>query len=63
MIHIRQKNSSVIYGQSYIVVKTTDWTLPLEEHPSIVDHPEYFEIADCEIPRDFTYLIYKNETN
>ena len=53
MIHIRQKDLS-----TYTVVITDEWTFPLEEHPSIVEHPEIFEIADCEIPEEHQYLNY-----
>lgn len=60
MIHIRQKNSSIISGQVYSVVVTKDWNKPLEEHPSIIEHPETFEIADCEIPNHAEFMIYDN---
>lgn len=63
MKHIRQKDSSFDSSESYIVVKTDDWTLPLEDHPSIIEHPEFFEIADCDLPNNFSYLIYQNENN
>ena len=53
MIHIRQKDLSI-----YTVVITTDWDKPLEEHPSIVEHPELFEIVDEEIPSVMQYLNY-----
>jgi len=55
MKHIRQKDLSV-----YTIVVTTDWNKPLEEHPSIVEHPESFEIVDCEIPVYVQYLNYQN---
>jgi hypothetical protein len=60
MIHIRQKNSVINKGEDiiYTIVKTDNWTLPLSEHPSIVEHPEIFEIADCDIPSNFQYLNY-----
>lgn len=60
MIHIRQKNSSTIQGQVYSVVVTTDWDKPLEEHPSIVEHSELFEIVDCDIPNHAEFMIYDN---
>lgn len=62
MIHIRQKNSSFDPTQAYIVVNTNDWSSPLDQHPSIVEHPEFFEIADCDIPENFSYLIYQSES-
>ena len=55
MIHIRSKELSI-----YTVVKTEDWTDLLEKHPSIVEHPEEFEIVDCEIPEHHNYLIYQS---
>jgi hypothetical protein len=61
MIHIRQKldvtnkNGDLI---AYTVVYTKDWTLPLNEHPSIVNNPELFEIVDEEIPAHAQTLIY-----
>ena len=58
MIHIRQKNSDL--NLTYIVVKTDNWTLPLDEHPSVVEHPESFEIVNQDIPNDCDYLIYES---
>jgi hypothetical protein len=58
MIHIRQKDLSI-----YTVVITTDWDKPLQEHPSIVEHPEFFEIVDEEIPSVIQYLNYIQLTN
>jgi hypothetical protein len=60
MIHIRQIKSSTIPGEVYSVVVTKDWNKPLEEHPSIVEHPELFEIADCDIPNHSEYMIYES---
>jgi len=56
MKHIRQINS--VGTNTYTVVVTTDWELPLEDHPSLVDHPELFEISEDEIPEQYQYLIY-----
>lgn len=62
MIHIRQKldvtnkTGDLI---AYTVVYTTDWTLPLNQHPSIVNSSETFEIVDEEIPEHAQTLIYK----
>jgi hypothetical protein len=59
MIHIRQKfDLSARQEIAYTVVVTDGWEQPLEEHPSIVEHPELFEIADNEIPENAQYLIY-----
>lgn len=57
MEHIRQKNSSEIY--TYTVVITDQWVGPLNTHPSIVDHPDLFEISTDEIPEDAQYLDYQ----
>jgi hypothetical protein len=55
MIHIRDKN---ING-TYTIVLTDKWDKPLNEHPSIIDHPETYEIVDCEIPTEnLQYLNY-----
>lgn len=60
MKHIRQKSDeNNLMPVAYTVVKTDDWTLPLEEHPSIVEHPEWFEISNDEIPENAQYLIYQ----
>ena len=60
MEHIRQKiivtNKSIEIA--YTVVDTTDWILSLSEHPSIVEHPELFEISNDEIPENAQYLKY-----
>jgi len=63
MIHIRQKlNLENKIGEiiAYTIVDTTGWTLPLEQHPSIVEHPENFEIVDEDIPAHAQTLIYNN---
>jgi hypothetical protein len=56
MLHIRQKNS--VGTDSYTIVITDDWNEPLEQHPSIVERPEDFEIVDCEPPAYVQYLKY-----
>jgi hypothetical protein len=58
MEHIRQKNSSELEGFIYTVVITTDWVLPLADHPSIVENPTLFEIVDTAIPDNVQYLKY-----
>ncbi len=57
MAHIRQKNSNDI---TYTVVITTNWQQPLSEHPSVIEHPERFEVSDEEIPEDVQYLNYSS---
>jgi hypothetical protein len=60
MLHIRQKlDLSGKQESAYTVVITSDWTLPLDEHPSIIEHPEVFEIADTDIPENAQYLNYQ----
>ena len=59
MQHIRQIGSSFNPNESYIVVDTTNYAGDLEDHPSIIDHPNLFEIVDCDIPNNFQYLIYQ----
>lgn len=58
MRYIRQINS--VGTDSYTIVVTTDWVLPLEDHPSIVEHPELFEISEDEIPTEHQFLIYES---
>ena len=58
MKHIRQINS--VGTNTYTVVITEGWSLPLDEHPSIVEHPELFEISEDEIPVEHQYLIYES---
>lgn len=55
MAHIRQTNST---QACYTVVKTEDWEQPLHEHPSIVNHPELFEISVDDVPPNAQYLDY-----
>ena len=54
MRHIRQINS--VGTESYTVVVANE---PLEQHPSIVNHPDLFEISEDEIPERHQYLIYE----
>lgn len=56
MIHIRQKNS--VETNTYTIVITDGWDKPLSEHPSIVEHPELFELVMCDIPDQVQYLNY-----
>ena len=60
MEHIRQKINLELKGVkiAYTVVDTTNWTLPLSQHPSIVEHPDLFEISNDEIPDNAQYLKY-----
>jgi hypothetical protein len=59
MKHIRQINS--VGTDSYTIVITDGWESPLEEHPSILEHPEIFEIADnSEIPNYHQYVEYES---
>jgi len=51
MKHIRQ-----ISSQTYTVVIAEE---PLEEHNSIIEHPDLFEIVDGEIPENAQYLNYE----
>lgn len=55
MIYIRNKNLS-----PYTIIITEGWDRPLEEHPSIVEHPESFEISEDEIPEYIQYLVYQS---
>lgn len=55
MIHIRNKNLS-----PYTIIITEGWDRALEEHPSIVEHPELFEISEDDIPEQHQYLVYES---
>ena len=59
MKHIRQINS--IGKKSYVIVITTGFETNLENHPSILEHSEVFEISNNEIPKEITYLNYQSE--
>jgi hypothetical protein len=54
MRHIRQTNT--VNTDSYTVVIAEE---PLDLHPSIVNHPELFEISEDEIPEKCQYLNYE----
>jgi hypothetical protein len=56
MEYIVQINS--IGTDTYTIVNTEGWTLPLDEHPSILEHPELFEITDNPIPTFYQTLNY-----
>ena len=56
MKHIRQISS--VDTNTYTVVKTEDWNQPLEQHPSVVEHPELFEVSEQELPSYIQYVIY-----
>ncbi len=54
MRHIRQINT--VGTDSYTVVIAQE---PLESHPSIVNHPDLFEISEDDIPEQHQYLNYE----
>jgi hypothetical protein len=54
MRHIRQINS--VGTNCYTIVIAEE---PLELHPSIVQHPDLFEISEDEIPKFIQYLNYE----
>ena len=54
MRHIRQINS--VGTDSYTVVIANE---PLEQHQSIVNHPDLFEISEDDIPEIHQYLNYE----
>ena len=43
-----------------IIVNTKDYKGELSQHPSILDHPELFEIVD-ELPKKYDVLNYQSE--
>ena len=57
MKHIRQINS--VGTDSYTVVVAEE---PLEQHQSIVNHPDLFEISEDEFPAYIQYVIYPEPT-
>ena len=61
MIHIRQKNSSFDDNNAYVIVNTEGWENNIENHPSILEHSELFEIVNCDIPFFCQYLNYISE--
>lgn len=67
MRHIRKKDSSYDPHIAYTVVITEGYggeNQPmLEEHLSIVEHPEIFEVVDAEIPPHYQKMIYISESN
>jgi hypothetical protein len=54
MRHIRQIDT---VGQEYYGVVIAEE--PLEQHPSILEHPELFEISEDDIPEKHQYLNYE----
>lgn len=67
MRYIRRKIEgvpSVNNRLAYIIVKTDDWTEPLEQHPIMLNYSDLYEITDEPIPTDITiwsieYQIYQ----
>mgnify|MGYP006270592403 CR=1 FL=1 len=63
MKHIRSKD----IDPTYTIVITDGYgeegQPTLEQHPSILDYPNLYEIVDCEIPEHCQYLIYRNNNN
>lgn len=53
MTHIIQKNNGGVY-----TVVITDGYNDLTTHPSIVEHPDLFDIVDAELPTEYQYINY-----
>jgi len=53
MAHIIQKNNGGVY-----TVVITDGYTDLTTHPSIVEHPDLFEIATNDLPTEYQLLNY-----
>ena len=43
-----------------VIVNTKDYKEELSQHPSIIEHPELFEIVD-ELPKKYDVLNYQSE--
>ena len=54
MIHIRQINS--VGTNSYTIVDLTGYSGDLENHPTIINNPDLFEISDDDIPQQHQYV-------
>jgi hypothetical protein len=66
MPHIRRKiegTPSPENRMAYIVVITTDWAAPLEDHPKVLEHPDLYEVTNDEIPTDTTIWSIEFENN
>lgn len=66
MAHIRRKIEGIPSATNrlaYIVVVTDHWTLPLEQHPRIVENGDQYEITNDEIPTDITIWSVEYENN
>jgi hypothetical protein len=57
MEYIRQINS--IDTESLVIIVSEGYEGNLENHPSILEHPELFEISNEEITKNITYLNYQ----
>jgi len=59
MEHIRQKmNTSANKSDVAYTVVITDGYTDLTTHPSIVEHPDLFEIVDVDLPTEYQFLNY-----
>lgn len=66
MAHIRRKiegTPSPTNRLVYVVVITSDWAAPLEEHPKVVEHPDLYEVANEPIPTDTEIWSIEFENN
>ena len=51
---IKQKNADVY------IVNVEGYENNLQNHPSVVNYPDLFEIVDGEIPQNFSRLIFQD---
>lgn len=57
MKHIRQINS--VGTNSYTIVNLDNYVGELEDHPSIVNHSDLFEISEGQIPEYVQYVHFE----
>jgi hypothetical protein len=58
--HIRLIGSSYKPGWTYTVLDTSDWTLPLEQNPVLVNNPTVWELVYAIIPTLHQIGIYQD---
>ena len=60
--HIRQIGSSYEEGWTYTIVNTSNWTLPLEQHPLVLNEPNLYELVYAIIPKVYQQIMWDGVT-
>ncbi len=60
---IDEDNSTIEKIDLEIIVDTTEYVGSIEQHPALVENPQYFEYVNKELPTNYSTLNYVSNPN